>query len=311
MALKIDDEIVKTSMTEVMMQNIAEFNDATRGGITLSTEYFMGDAIDVSKIAEIANLVAGRDPTSDADATVKGVSSVDEHNIAIYFTTGSIEFKNVDARRYGSDADAFSRAIGVQIGIGFLNYVVNRGVMAATAAMTSEASIVTGNGTAAVSYELMNDALAKFGDASGSVVAWVMKGVTYHALNKDGITNVITDNIAGSIVRTGETPALGRTVFVTDATGLSMTAGVAVLGLTVGGVAIIERMARQIVSDTVGGSANIKTTIQAEGEASLDIKGYTFTGGDAPDDATLGAAANWSLAATDVKSSAGVILNIL
>lgn len=317
MALKIDDEIVKTSMTEVMMQNIADFASMTNGGISLTTEYFMGDAIDMSKIAEIANLVGGRDPLSDAAATVKAVSSVDEHNIAIYFTTGSVEFKNVEARRYGSDSEAFSRAIGTQIAVGFLNYAVNRGILAASAAMQSEATIITGDGTAAITYPLLNTALGTFGDASGSIVAWVMKGVTYHEVAGDGITNQVTDNVAGSIVNMGTVPALGRPVFVTDSLGLTMkdiATGLvdtnAVLGLTVGGIAIIERMARDIVTDTVGGSANIKTTIQAEGEAALDIKGYTFSGADAPDDATLGAAANWALAASDVKSSAGVLINV-
>ena len=318
MALKIDNEIVKTSMTEVMMQNIALFNTASAGAIALRTEYFMGDAIEVSKLAEIANLVAGRDPTSDAAATVKAISSVDETNIAIYFTTGSVEFKNVDAARYGSDVDAFSAAVGEQIAVGFLNYVINRGIIACRAAMESEATVINGDGTTAVSYVELNSTLAKFGDASGSIVAWIMDGAKYHALMGDGLANVKTDNVAGGIINAGATGTLGRPAFVTDSIGLVMkdiATGLvdtsAILGLTAAGINIIEREAREIFTETIGGQANLKTRLQAEGEAALDVKGYTFSGGTAPDDATLGAKANWALAATDIKSSAGVLLNVL
>jgi len=310
MALKIDDELVKTAMTEVMMQNINDFNTMTGGAISLSTEYFMGDAIDTSMIAEIANLITDRDPTSDLAATVKTIDSVDDHNIAIYFTTGSVEFKKVDARRYGSSSDEFSRAIGTQIGVGFLNFVINKGITAAVGAMSSEATVIEGDGTGAITYTLLNNGLAKFGDNSANIICFVMNGATNHALIGDGLTNYKIDSVAGGIINSADVGTLNRPVFVTDAAGLGMTTGVAVLGLTAAGIRIIERMAREIMSSETQGKANLGVAIQGEGEAALDIKGYTFDGSNFPDDATLGAAANWTRTSTDIKSTAGVIINV-
>ncbi len=310
MALKIDTEIVKSAMTEVIMQNIVDFNTATNGGIVLSTEYFMGDAVDTSMIKEIANLITERDPTDDLTLTAKTLDSVDSHNFAIYFTTGVIEFKRVDARRYGSDVAGFSNAIGEQVGTGFVAFMLNACVHALRGAIGSNSTLITGTGVEAPSYNILNDGLALFGDKSSSIVAWVMSGLNYHALNKDGITNVITDGVASSIVQTGATPLLGRNAFVTDSAGLAMPTGTAIIGVTQAGARLIERVARDVWSDIVGGKTNLKEQFQGEGEGAVFIKGYTFTAPNFPSLAILGTAANWSKVATDNKSTAGIIVNV-
>ena len=104
MALKIDTEIVKTSMTETLMQNVENFNAGTAGAIVLSSHYIMGDSMDYSKLSEIASLVGRRDITSGADATVKAINSTENTSVICYFTTGSIEFNKVDERRYGTNS---------------------------------------------------------------------------------------------------------------------------------------------------------------------------------------------------------------
>lgn len=310
MALKIDEEVVKTSMTEVLMQQIENFNAGTNGAITLSSHYIMGDSENYSQLKEIANLVGRRDITSGADATVKALNSADSKSVVCYFTTGSIEFKKVDARRYGSDVVAFSSAIGEQIGVGFVNYMLNRGIYATRAAIESTAAVVTGDGTGAATYTLLNSGLAKFGDASNSIVSWVMTGATYHAIVGDGLANVKTDNVAGGIINSGTTGTLGRPAFVTDAAGLAMTTGTAILGLTAGALSLAETEAREIFSETVGGKENLTMRVQGESDVLVGVKGYTYTGVDNPADAVLGAAASWSQSATDVKSTAGILINV-
>ena len=311
MGLKIDDEIVKSAMTEVLMQNIAAYTESTRGAIQMSSHYITGDAEDFSQLGEIASLVGRRDIAVDTDAIVKTLSSIDDNSIICYFTTGSIEFKKVDARRYGSDVGAFSAAIGEQIGVGFVNYMLNRAIIAGTAAITSETGLVTGDGSAAVTYSLLNDGLAKFGDASNSIVCWVMAGVTYHEIMGDGIANAMVDSVAGGIINSGTTNTLGRPAFVTDAAGLAMTTGVAVLGLTTGAFKMAETATREIFSETVGGKENLVTRVQGESDVLIGIKGYSYTGAANPTDAVLGDAANWSQVATDIKSTAGVIVNVV
>jgi hypothetical protein len=310
-ALKIDTQIVKTTMTEVLMQNIENFNTGTQGAITLSSHYIMGDSEDYSQLAEIAALVGRRDISVDTDASVKAVNSIDSTSVICYFSTGSIEFKKADERRYGSDTGAFSAAIGEQIGIGFVNYMLNRGIYAVRAAIeVGGANTVIGTGIVAATYSQLNSGLALFGDASGSIVAWVMNGATFHDIVGDGLANIKTDNVAGGIVATGTTGTLGRPAFVTDAAGLGMTAGVAILGLTVNALELAETQAREIFSETVGGKENLKTRIQAESDLLVGVKGYSYGGTDNPTDAVLGLKTNWSQSATDVKSTAGILINV-
>lgn len=319
MALKIDTEIVKTSMTEVLMQQVENFNTGTNGAISLSSHYIMGDSQDYSKLAEIANLVGRRDITADTAATVKALNSIDSKSVVCYFSTGSIEFKKVDARRYGSDVNAFSAAIGEQIGVGFVNYMLNRGIYAVRAAIeANQATLAAGDGTTTATYTLLNTALSKFGDASGSIVAWVMNGKVFHDIVGDGLANIKTDNVAGGIVATGTTGTLGRPAFVTDAAGLTMkdiATGTAdttsILGLTRGALEIAETEAREIFAETVGGKENLVSRIQGESDVLITVKGYTYGGTDNPTDAVLGAKANWSQSATDKKATAGVLINVL
>ena len=142
MALKIDNVIVHTTATETIMQNVEAFTAGTAGAITLGTQMISGDMLSESMMSEISSLIARRDIAADTDATVKGVSSRDENTIKIYWGTGAIEFKTVDAKRYGSDAEAFSAAIGEQIGKGIVNYALNAGITAVRASIFQYKSCV-------------------------------------------------------------------------------------------------------------------------------------------------------------------------
>lgn len=312
MALKIDNQVVHTTATEVIMQNVEAFTTGTAGAMTLSTEMIMGDMLETSMLSEIASLIARRDIAADTSATVKTVSSRDENSIKIYWGTGSIEFKAVDAKRYGSDAGAFSAAIGEQIGKGIVAYMVNAAVTAVRASIETQSTLVTGNGTASITAQLLNSSLKPFGDASGQIVAFVMNGATYNDLVGSAIGSGGADVAYGAIY-SGTTGTLNRPVFVTDSAGLAMTAGVAVLGLTADAVRIIESESREFLSEMVGGAENIKYRIQAEGSMALNVKGYSWktASGINPTLATLGTKTNWEMKATDKKSTAGVILNVL
>jgi len=312
MALKIDNVIVHATATETIMQNVEMFQTGTAGAITLGSELISGDMLQASMLSEIANLIARRDISASTDATVKAVSSRDENTIKIYWGSGAVEFNAVDAKRYGTDAGAFSAAIGEQIGKGIVAYALNAGISAVRACIESQATLVTGTGVAAVTPALLNSALKPFGDAQGSIVAFVMNGATYNDLVGSAIASSSSQVAYGAIYE-GATGSLGRPVFVTDSAGLAMTAGVAVLGLTAEAVKVIESEAREFVSELVSGKENIKYRIQTEGSFALNVKGYSWkaASGTNPTLAAVGTKTNWELKATDKRSSAGVILNCL
>jgi|GEM_PF-5359495 hypothetical protein len=312
MALKIDNVIVHAVATETIMQNVEMFQAGTNGAISLSTEMISGDMLQASMLSEIASLIARRDITANTAATVKTVDSRDENTIKIYWGTGAVEFKAVDAKRYGADAGAFSAAIGEQIGKGIVTYAVNAGISAVRASIETQVSLVTGNGTAAITHSLLNASLKPFGDARDSIVAFVMNGAVYTDLVGAALSSGGADVAYGAIYA-GQTGSLNKPVFVTDSEGLDMTAGTAVLGLTADAVRIIESEAREFVSELVSGGENIKYRIQAEGSYALNVKGYSWkaASGVNPSLTTLGTSANWEMKASNIKSTAGVILNVL
>jgi hypothetical protein len=312
MALKIDNEVVHATATETIMQYTDMFSTGTAGAITVSTESIMGDLQATSMLAEIASIIGRRDITAGTDASVKTLSSRDENNVKMYWGTGAIEFKMVDATRYGSNSDAFSVAIGQQVGKGIVTYLLNSALAAVRASVETQTTLVTGDGTASVTHTLLNTALRPMGDARDDIVCWVMQGATYSDLVGQAITDKI-DSVAGGSIRSGSVPTLGRPTYVTDSASLDMTAGVAILGLTVGSIQVVETASRNFISEVVSGKENLVYRIQGEGEFLLNVKGYSWktASGTNPTAATVGTAANWELKASDVKSSAGVLLNVL
>jgi hypothetical protein len=318
MALKIDNKIVHSSATEVLMQNVHGFEQGTAGAITLGSDMIQGDFSEFSMLGEIANIIGRRDVASDADATVKTLSSIDGNDVKVYFSTGAIEFKLVDAKRYGTDSMAFSQAIGEQIGIGITNYMLNKVITAGVGALTGNTAVVTGDGTATIDAQLLNTALKPFGDARGNVVAWIMNGTTFNDLVKDQLTiGTAGDVTANGVLYTESVGTLGRPVYVTDAAGLAITStdgtatpSNAVLGLTRGALKIIESEAREFYSEIVSGKENLKYRIQAESSMLLGVSGYKYTSTANPDDAVLATGSNWVQIASDVKSTAGVLINV-
>lgn len=311
MALKIDNEIVHTAATETIMQNVQAFAQQSNGAIKVMSENIMGDMQETSILSEIASLVGRRDIAADSALTPKNIDSRDENNIKLYWGTGAIEFKMVDATRYGSDAGAFSIAIGEQIGVGIVQYMLNSAIKGTRAAIETVGALVTGDGTAAATHVLLNDCLKPFGDARQSVVCWVMNGATHNTLVGSAIASGGADVAYGAIYE-GTTGTLGKPTFVTDSEGLDMTVGVGVLGLTMDAIIATETATREFLSEMVGGNSNLKYRIQGEGEFMINVKGYSWktASGINPTQANIGTAANWEKKATDNKSTAGVLLNI-
>lgn len=311
MALKIDNEVVHATATETIMQYTDMFTTGTNGAISVGAQNLMGDLQATSMIAEIASIIGRRDIAASTAATVKSVDSRDENNVKMYWGTGSIEFKLVDATRYGSNSAAFSVAIGEQIGKGIVTYMLNSAITSLSACIQTQTSLVTGDGTDTITHTLLNSALKPMGDARDSVVCWVMNGATYSDLVGAAITDKI-DSVAGGSINSGSVPTLGRPTYVTDSAGLDMTTGAAVLGLTTGAIQLIESAGRNLISEIKGGSENLKFVIQGEGEFLLNVKGYSWktASGVNPTAASIGTAANWEMKASSIKSTAGVLLNI-
>ena len=318
MALKIDDKIVHATATEVIMQNGENFTNGTNGAIKVSSEAIMGDLEATSMLGEIANIIGGRDINASTDATVKQLATRDENNIKLYWGTGAIEFKVVDATRYGSDAGAFSVAIGEQIGKGIVMYMLNGAIAGLMGSIGSQTALIEGDGSATVSHSILNKSLVPFGDARDTIVCWVMNGKTYADLVDAGL-GIATSNVAGGVVADGSVGTLGRPVYMTDSSSLALvstdgnaTASNGILGLSVDAINVVESASRTFANEIITGKENIMYRIQGEGEFMLNIKGYSWltASGTNPSPTALATSTNWEQKASDVKATAGVLINV-
>ena len=165
--------------------------------------------------------------------------------------------------------------------------------------------------TLGITQAALNNAHAKFGDSSQSLVAQVMQGTTWHKLVGQAIANSTNLFVAGNV---RVVDILGKITVVTDAPAL-MQAGTPnkeiILSL-VSGAALVHDSRDQVSNvDTVNGKERIETTIQVDYTFGLGLKGYTWdttAGGKSPTDAELATGTNWDKTATSIKHTAGVAL---
>jgi len=192
---------------------------------------------------------------------------------------------------------------------------LNTAIMSLVAALENVAAVTTDvSGSAGMSQGLINDSLAKFGDASQRIQALVMTGAAYHKLVGAAITNSNSlFEIGGVAVREGTAFGQGRPIVVTDAPALSEAGTpdkMKVLGL-VAGAAMVRDGGDSITNiQNENGSDRIKTSFQTDYTFGLGLKGYawdTVNGGKSPLDAELATGSNWDATGVDIKASAGVI----
>ena len=162
----------------------------------------------------------------------------------------------------------------------------------------------------------MVSGLALMGDRADRIVAWVMHSKPYYDLVKEQIAAKI-DGVANFNVQTGTPITLNRPVLVTDSASLKVTSGSPAvtdyytLGLTANGVLCEVTETSDIVIDDVTGGENIITRLQGEFAYNVGVKGFKYDVGNGaanPNATALGTGSNWDLAASDLKSVAGVVL---
>ena len=144
--------------------------------------------------------------------------------------------------------------------------------------------------------------------------SWVMNSAGFFGLMENGLNANSTEAVSGVLY--DATPAtLNRKVYVTDSPSLDAGSDnngsyIWTLGLTPGAIVVQESEQRELVTDIVTGKENIIARVQLEGAITVKVKGFAYkqTAGANPDDATLGAAANWEMSASDTKGTAGTII---
>ena len=302
-------------MTETLQQNADAFNEASRGALAVITRLHRGDYIEESIIKGLAGtLVSRRDITSVSSAADIPLEQVLDRGVKLNRKIGPVA-QALDAwKKIGSDPEMMSFVVGEQAGPEIAVEMLNTLVSIMVTSIGGVAALVNDySATGTATHLQLVKTLAKFGDAAGKVVAWVMHSKPYYDLVGQAITDNVW-NVGGLAIMEGSTATLGRPVVITDSSSLLVSGTPDVyltLGLVEGAGVAMESEERELVSETVTGLENLVGRIQGEYVYTANSKGFQWdatSGGINPTAGALATASNWDQWALDNKQLPGVLL---
>lgn len=318
---KVYQEYLKTRAAETLQQQANVFNGAVNNAILLSTTEKPGDYEYESFFKDIASLVTRRDTTSTSAATKLSMLQDELVRVKLNRKIGPVDqsrdsFRKIFARYSEME---FVGILGQQIAVAQQVEMANSVLLAARAATVNASSgalmyTVPSGGT--ITTSALVNGLAKLGDRSDRVVAWVMHSKVYFDLVLQQIAANI-DGLSNFNVKTGTPVTLNRPVFVIDSPSLVVTTispaatDYYTLGLVAGSSMAEVTETSDVVIDDVTGGENLLTRLQGEFAYNIGLKGFKYdvaSGGANPNAAAVGLGTNWDKAATDDKSLTGVVI---
>lgn len=314
--MQVFNEYIMPATIETLDQMTNAFNAASRGAIVLSPDGFTGDFLQESFFQTLAAAQRRVDRyAANGDAPITDLTELKNTSVKVAGGFGPVRYEPSQMtwleRPTAQGIEVASRAFAEIL----LKDQLNTAIAALVAAITAQAAAVNDvSATAGITQVGLNNAHAKFGDASQNLVTQVMQGSTYHKLIGQALTNSEQLFQAGNV---RVVDILGKVSVVTDAPAL-MQVGVdpapdteIILSLVQGAALVHD--GRDLISNvqTTNGKNRIETTIQVDYTFGLGLKGYTWdqaSGGKSPTDAEIATGSNWDKTATSIKHTAGVAL---
>lgn len=310
--MQVFNQYVMPATIETLAQMVEKFNAASNGAIRLTTAGFDGDFMQESFFAAIHSAQRRVDRyAAQASASATDLTQLKQSGVKIAGGFGPIRFEPGQLTWLNKPTAEGIEVASRNFAEALLADQLNTAIAALCAAIANQATATNDvSATLGLSYTAMNDAHAKFGDASGSLVAQVMNGQAYHKLIGLNLANAQQLFQAGNVLVTN---ILGKAVVVTDAPALYVSGTPNKLRvLSLADSAAIVYDGGDVISniETSNGQTRIETTMQVDYTFGLKLKGYTWdetNGGKSPTDAEIATGSNWDKVATSIKQTAGVI----
>lgn len=312
---KIYQEYFDAGFVEVLQQNGAAFNGASRGAIQLRSEILKGNFAYDSFFDVVSGLVGRRDTTSTSTASDTPLTMDEFISVKLDRKVGPIGVSLDAMKKKARDPREVSFILGQQTATAVQLEQLNTALLACEAALDNIAALEH-NASGSITTEDLIDTLAKAGDSAGGIVAWVMHSASYFALLKDQVTDAVYRADGVSIMQ-GSPATLGRIVVVTDSDALaaagepsSDATTYSVLGLRRGAIDVVISETPTMVTELVTGYENMFYRVQGEHSYNLGLKGmrYNVSSGANPNAAAIGTGSNWVKSVTSDKLLPGVIL---
>ena len=314
--MKVFQDFIMPATIETLGQMVDKFNAASRGAIRLTMTGFTGDFLQESFFAAVHSAQRRVDRyATNAAASVTDLSELKRSAVKVAGGFGPIRYEPSQLTWLNRPTAQGIEVASRNFAEAMLKDQLNTAIAALVAAIENQ-STATYNGLTpspdlGISYATINQSHAKFGDASGNLVAEVMTGSVFHKLIGQNLANAAQLFNAGNVT---VVDVLNKSVIVTDAPALYLTASPVskekVLSLVDGAAVVFD--GGDVISniETSNGAERIVTTMQVDYTFGLGLKGYTWdetSGGKSPTDAELATGSNWDKVCTDIKHSAGVL----
>lgn len=310
--MQVFNQYLMEAVAETLPQQVEKFNGASNGAIVLTSMDFEGDYFERSFYSalhsaqrRVDRYAANNTQSSTALAQLK------EASVKVAGGFGPILFEPAQMTWIRKNTAEAIAVMSQQLSEAMMADQLNSAIAALVAAISNQAAATNDvSGSAGISYTAINNAHAKFGDSSMSLIAQVMNGTAYHKLIGQNLANTPQLFQAQNVM---VVDILGKPVIVTDAPAL-YEAGVPnklkVLSLAASAATVMD--GSEVVSniETSNGKKRIESTMQADYSFGLGLKGYTWdttNGGKSPTDAEIATGTNWDKVVTDIKHTAGVI----
>lgn len=315
--LEVFQEYAYSTFSETQDQQVDKFNDATRGGIVLTSGAHQGDFSTTAIWAKIAGLVRRRNSYGSGAQSLKKLDMLVNTSVKVAAGTPPIEINPGMLKWIQKSPEEAGVVIGKQMAEDSMSDMLNTGILIYRAGVGAVAQLNSDKtADAGASLAGLLSGAAKFGDRSQDIVCWLMHSKSAFDIYGQALANQNQLFVFGNIQVV--TDGFGRPLVITDSPNLMVEDGVSAgvdayfqLGLTAG--AIIVEQGNEFTDniETKNGDENILRTYQAEWAYQLGLKGFTWdtaAGGKSPNDAALGTATNWDRVSTSHKDLAGVMV---
>ncbi len=315
--LEVFQEYAYSTFTETQDQQIDKFNDATRGGIVLTSAAHQGDFSTTAIWAKIQGLVRRRNSYGSGAQGLKKLDMLVNTSVKVAAGTPPIEINPGMMKWIQKSPEEAGVVIGKQMAEDSMADMLNTGILIYRAGVGNVAALnADRTADSGASLAGLLAGASKFGDRSQDIVCWLMHSKSAFDIYGEALANSNRLFVFGNIQVV--TDGFGRPIVVTDSPMLMLDDGVSAgvdayfqLGLSAGAIVVEQGNEFTDNIETKNGDENILRTYQAEWVYQLGLKGFTWdtaTGGKSPNDAALGTAANWDRVSTSHKDLAGVMV---
>lgn len=309
------NNFAQRAFTEIVDQETALWNGATRNALMLSSASNIGDYMEESSYALIANLVGNRN--SYGTGAVAAVDLAQLLNVSVKVGGGSkpVTYTGTSFDWTQRPASEAGTVFGEQVAQGAMQYKINTAIAALVASIS--AADVTFDGTAATaSLASLNSGAGKLGDRQSQIAAWIMHSKSINDIYGSALANSNRLFVIGNVQVVDD--GFGRPLIMTDSDALHFnnvgTENYHQLGLVSGACAVEDNGDMRTYTETKVELENAKQLVKSEFSFNVGVKGYTWdkaNGGKSPNDAALSLSTNWDRTATSYKDTAGVKVTTL